>query len=178
MIEIKARIEDLSKALLSNHLRLVLEFDGNPADFEELINKDLRVSLKKWREKRSNDANSYFWVLLDKLAEQLRKSKTEIYRAYIKEIGGVSDTVCVKNKAVEDLCKAWNSKGIGWQTDTMPSKIEGCTNVILYYGSSMYDTAQMSRLLDLLIQDCEAQGISTLTPREIEELKRRWGDEV
>ena len=78
MIEIKARIEELSKALLSNHLRLVLEFDGNPADFEELINKDLRVSLKEWREKRSNDANSYFWVLLDKLSEKLRKSKTEL----------------------------------------------------------------------------------------------------
>ena len=101
--------------------------------------------------------------LIDRLAEKLHRSKTEIYREYIKDIGGVSEPVCVKNAAVERLCEGWQRNGIGWITETFPSKIEGCTNVILYYGSSTYDTAQMSRLIELIIVDCKEQGIQTDT---------------
>jgi hypothetical protein len=178
MIEFKAKISDISKGLFDSKTKLTLEFDGNPADFEELLNGDLRVNLKQWRDKRSLDANAYFWVLLDKLAYKLQKGKTELYRAYIKDIGGVSETVCVKTEAVEELCKGWQHNGVGWQAETRESKLKGCTNVTLYYGSSTYDTAQMSRLLDLVIQDCEEQGIPTMTPKEIEKLKERWGVEV
>jgi hypothetical protein len=53
----------------------------------------------------------------------------------------------------------------------MPSKINGCTNVILYYGSSTYNTAQMSLLIDHLVQDAKALGIETMTPQELEALK-------
>ena len=82
----------------------------------------------------------------------------------------------MKNHAVERLCEGWHRNGLGWQTDTFPSKIEGCTNVILYYGSSVYDTAQLSRLLDLIIYDCKQFGISTETPDQIAEMKARWGE--
>jgi hypothetical protein len=148
-------------------------------DFEMLVDdmrdKDkLSIEIKPYRERRSLDANAYFWVLCDRLAEKLRKSKTEIYREYIKDIGGVSETVCIKNSAVERLCEGWQKNGVGWQTDTFESKIDGCTNVILYYGSSTFSTAQMSTLLDLIIQDCHDQGIPTETPNQIAEMKSRW----
>ena len=149
-------------------------------DFELLVDemrdKDkLSIEVKPYRERRSLDANAYFWVLCDKLAEKLHKSKTEIYREYIKDIGGVSETVCIKNSAVERLCEGWSKNGIGWQTETFPSKIEGCTNVILYYGSSTYDSAQMNRLLHLITQDCAEQGIEYATPDEIARMMSLWG---
>ena len=93
--------------------------------------------------------------------------KTEVYRNAIKEIGGVSDAVCVQNSAVNHLRDMWSKKGLGWQSDVMPSKIPGCSVVVLYYGSSEYDTEQMSRLIDYLVQDAEALGIETRTPQEI-----------
>lgn len=46
--------------------------------------------------------------------------------------------------------------------------------MILYFGSSSYDTVQMSRLIDLLIEDCKAQGIETATPDEIARYKEEW----
>ena len=149
-------------------------------DFEQIVDdlkdKDkLSIEVKPYRERRSLDANAYFFVLADKLAEKLNTTKEEIYRNAIKEIGGVSETVCVKNAAVERLCEGWHNNGLGWQTDTFPSKIEGCTNVILYYGSSTYDKAQMSRLLDLVIEECKLQGIPVETPNQIAEMKSRWG---
>ena len=100
--------------------------------------------------------------------------KTTVYREAIKEIGGVSDIVCVQNEAVDKLREGWEAHGLGWQTDVMPSKIEGCTNVVLYYGSSTYDTKQMSALIDILVQDAQALGIETATPEQIAKYKELW----
>ena len=133
--------------------------------------------IERKRKKRSTDANAYFFTLADKLAERLNIPKTEIYRNYIKEIGGVSEVVCVRSDAVEKLCEGWRHNGLGWQTDTVPSKIDGCTNVILYYGSSTYNTEQMSRLIDLVVEDCKVQGIETRTPDEIADMLSLWESE-
>ena len=159
---------------------LMLEINER-GDFEQIVDdlkdKDkLTIEIKQYKERRSLDANAYFFVLADKLAEKLNTTKEEIYRNAIKDIGGVSETVCVKNAAVERLCEGWLRNGLGWQADTFPSKIEGCTNVILYYGSSTYDTAQMSRLIEHIVQDCHAVGIETRTPSEIANLLSMWGE--
>lgn len=154
-----------------------LEINGDfTEDYDELNGKELDIIIKPHRERRSLDANGYMWVLVDKLSEKLRLPKTEIYRKAIKEIGGVSETVCVKEKAADKLCEMWQKNGIGWQTDTFKSKIDGCVNVILYYGSSEYDKAQMSALLDYIIQDCHAVDIPTETPDQIAEMLARWGE--
>ena len=133
------------------------------------------VEIKEHRAKRSLDANAYFWVLVDRLAEKTRIPKTDIYRSYIREIGGNNETVCIPTKGVDKLRSGWEHNGLGWLTDTMPSKLPGCTNVVLYYGSSTYDTAQMSRLIDLIVQDCQEQGIETLPPDKLAGMMEEWG---
>lgn len=145
--------------------------------YEELKDiEKLSFKIGKYKEKRSLDANAYCFVLIGKLAEKLNIPKEEVYRRAIKQIGGNYDVVCVVDKAVDKLCESWKRNGLGWQTDTMPSKIAGCTNVILYYGSSTYDTEQMSRLIDNIVQDCKAVGIDTRTPEEIANLLSLWGE--
>ena len=141
---------------------------------EELKGRVAAAELKVWREKRSLDANAYAWVLLDKIAEAIREDKVSIYRAAIREIGGNSQLICVLDADVEKLRRVWESNGIGWITDTMPSKLPGCTNVWLYYGSSEYDTAQMSLLIDHLIVDAKELGIETLSPAELERMMEQW----
>ena len=172
------RIADASIDFRTNKPKLVLVINEK-FDFQQLVDElgqveKLSIEIKKYRQKRSLDANAYFFVLADKLAEKLNTTKEEVYRNAIKQIGGVSETVCVKDQAVERLCEGWRKNGIGWQTDTFPSKIPGCTNVILYYGSSTYDTKQMSLLLQNIIEDCKAQGIPTETPNEIARLLSLW----
>lgn len=139
--------------------------------------KQYVMTIKEKKNKRSLNANSYFWTLCDKLAVKLGIAKTELYRSYIKEIGGNNDIVCCVDKAVDELCEAWQGKGLGWITDLAPSKINGCTNIILYYGSSTYDSSQMSRLINLIVQDCKEYGIQTLDDLEIENLCEKWGVE-
>jgi hypothetical protein len=133
------------------------------------------VTVTKHRVKRSLDANAYFWKLCDELSSRLHEGTNEIYQMYVKNVGGNSEIVCVKDEAVGTLIRVWESKGLGWRTETMPSKLKGCTNVILFYGSSAFDTAQMSRLIDLAVQDCITLGIPTKNPEELEKLIQEWG---
>ena len=85
-----------------------------------------------------------------------------------------SDIVCVKTEAVKKLCDQWRRNGLGWQTEELPSKIPGCTNVILNYGSSTFDRAQMARFIDSLVQDCQAVGIETMEENNLRSLLESW----
>lgn len=148
------------------------DFSGT---FDELSEKEVSIDIKEARKHRSLTANGYAWMLIDKIAEKTGIKKSEVYRNAIREIGGVSETVCAQDNAVDRLREIWQKNGLGWQTDTMPSKLPGCTNVILYYGSSSYDSKQMSSLIDSLIQDAEALGIPTLTDEQAGRLLGKWG---
>ena len=178
MNDLTGKIEALNIDFVTGKAKLTLEVNEKQTAkqmFDELRGcEKLSIKISQYRKKRSLDANAYFWVLADKLAAKLNIPKEDIYRAAIKDIGGNSETVCVKNKAVERLCKGWARNGLGWQTDTFPSKLEGCTNVILYYGSSTYNTAQMTLLINNIIDDCKEQGIPTMTPEETRDLLSLW----
>jgi len=141
---------------------------------DELKGRDASAELKVWREKRSLDANAYAWVLIDKIAAAIREDKVSVYRSAIREIGGNSQLVCVQDEHAEKLARVWSGNGIGWLAETMPSKLPGCTNVFLYYGSSVYDTAQMSLLIDNLIFEAKQLGIETLPPAELERMMSQW----
>ena len=45
-------------------------------------------------------------------------------------------------------------------------------------GSSTYDTREMSRLIDGLVEECKAQGIETLPPDEFGRMMERYGEEI
>ena len=139
--------------------------------------KEYTLTVKEHKKKRSLNANALYWKLADKLAEHLNKPKSEIYREHIKEIGGVSDIMCSIDQAVDKFCEVWKSRGLGWQTDVVESKLEGCKNIIVYYGSSMFDKTQMSRLINLAMQDCKQFGIPTYSQEEIDRLVKEWGVE-
>jgi hypothetical protein len=129
-------------------------------------NKDYVLTVAN--DKRSNDANSYYWTLIGKLAEKIGIPPKDIYRTHIKDVGGNYEVVPIRDDAVETWIKNWQGKGIGWVSESIgQSKLRGYTNVICFYGSSTYDTRQMSRLIDLCIQDCKAQGIETMTPNQL-----------
>jgi hypothetical protein len=178
MYELTGKIQNVSFSYLNSKPLVTFEFNEKQGalnlvdDLKDAEKLSLKVS--KFRERRSLDANAYAWVLIGKIAEKTNVSNTEVYRNAIKEIGGNFDIVCVQDKAVDSICEGWSRNGLGWQTDTLPSKIDGCTNVLLYYGSSTYNTEQMSRLISNIKQDCDALGIETKSPEEIASLLSAW----
>ena len=124
--------------------------------------KEGEYDLRPVKKPITRDARAYAWVLIDKLAAALRLDKTEVYRNTLRDIGGNSETVCVQEKAYESLKQKWESNGLGWQVEQMPSVIRDCVVAVLYYGISAFDRQEMSVLIDRLVQDCKACGIETL----------------
>lgn len=139
--------------------------------------KEYILTVKEHKQKRSLNANSYFWELCGKLAEKTHIPKTEIYRSYIKEIGGNSEIICIQDKALKHFREIWEQGHIGRFTEICDSKLKGCTNVIVYYGSSDYDTTTMSRLIEMVVQDCVEQEIPTYNQAELQKLCEEWGIE-
>jgi hypothetical protein len=170
----KSRVLDISQGM-NGKQRVLIEFDEAWNDAPDYLqNTDVDVQIKRYRNKRSLDANAYAWVLIDKIAARLKLPKAEVYREAIREIGGVSTVVCLPEKAAEKLVQGWTKQGIGWQVELSPSKLQRCINATLYYGSSTYDTDQMANLIDRIVEEAKRLGIETATPDEIDRMKDLW----
>lgn len=172
----------------------LLQCSFRPADLEQLTarirwavreldaQKMLDVEITEHKNRRSLDANAYCWGLIDQLAVELSKngpvvSPKEIYRNMIKDVGGNSKIVPIREDAVESWEKLWTSGHDGRSCDDLGecATIPGYHNVKCYLGSSDFDTKQMSRLIDLVVQECKQLDIETKTPRELSLLKEDWG---
>ena len=144
--------------------RATFQFDSEfSLAYDKYKDKEINVDIKVWRPKRSGAANRFMWALVDKIARETGLTKEEVYRNEIKEIGGVSDVFVMVDEAVDRFCRQWETQGIGWQTEVIPVS-GGKSNVIAYYGSSTFDTGQMTQLVENLLFEAEQLGIDTDTP--------------
>ena len=135
--------------------------------FDGLKDKPLTVQVKEFREKRSLSQNAYMWGLLDKLAEKVNQSKEAVYKSYVKDYG-VFEILPIRNEAVSSFISKWGKNGLGWFCEDLgESKLTGYTKLIAYYGSSTYNTQEMTRLIDAVVTDCREQGIDTMTLTDI-----------
>ena len=132
------------------------------------INKNEEIVVKK--KKRSRNANNYFWELLQQLCFELNLDLIKEYRNRVKELG-ICQTFELDTKNVPTFVHLWEDKGIAFFTEKV-EEIGNKTIINAYYGSSSYNSKQMSRLIDNLVQDCKSVGIQTLDELEIQELIR------
>ena len=157
---VKPEREDMGKAmnLVRNRKRMLYDLE-----------------VKEHRQKRSLDANAYAWVLINKLADAMRLPPTIVYKQAIMNVGGNYEVIPIKEEAADHFKHIWEAKGLGWPCiDMGASKISGYRNLVAYYGSSTYDTRQMSQLIDNLVQDCKALDIETMTPEKLALLMEEW----
>lgn len=138
-------------------------------------NKEAILKVDEYHPKRSLDANSLLWILCSKIAEKIGGTKEEVYRKSIHEVGQFEITP-IKHEAVKRWREAWESNGVGWISEVhSQSKIEGYTNMINYFGSSTYDSREMTILIDNIVQECKSLGIDTMPPEELKSLCEAWG---
>lgn len=132
------------------------------------IGKDEEIEVKK--KKRSKNANSYLWKLLQELCEEMNIDVIGEYRRRVKELG-IFKQWEIDTLNVPTFEKLWQDRGIAWFTEKV-EEVGEKTIINAYYGSSSYNSKQFSRLLDNLVQDCRSVGIKTLEDIELEELIR------
>lgn len=155
---------------------LVFSPNGTPMIMLD-VDKDSRTAIKrivdeldkentysfevsKLSKRKTLDQNAYLWVLCDRIAERIHTTKEDVYKGVIRGVG-THDILCIQNRAVERFCDNWSRKGLGWFCERTDSKIDGCTNVICYYGTSCYSRDEMTRVIDEIVGEAKQLGIST-----------------
>lgn len=122
--------------------------------------RDALFEVKERKDARSLAQNAYYWSLLGQLAGKLRMPNSEVHRHMLREYG-VADVFTVREDVpLGGYFRYFDVIGHG----TMNGR--DYSHVRVYKGSSEMDSAEFSRLLDGMRQECEAQGIVTLTPEE------------
>lgn len=132
--------------------------------------KLLSVEIKQYRHRRSLDANAYMWVLLSKMADVLKTTKDDLYLIMLERYG-IFTHIIVKASVVEKIKQEWRTvRELGEVT------VNGKTGIQLqcFFGSSAYDTKEMSVLIDGVVQECKELEIETMTPEELSILKSKW----
>ena len=130
------------------------------------INEEVEVK----RKRRSKNANAYFWELLQQLCYELNLDLIQEYKKRVKELG-IFRQWEIDSKNVPTFIKMWEDKGIAWFCEIV-EEIGEKAIINAYYGSSSYNSSQMSKLIDNLVEDCETVGIQTMSDEEIAELIR------
>ncbi len=171
-------ITDLSLDIATKKAKISLVLDTKEIDTINQLKSEnkLNVDLKKYRQKRSLDANNYFWKLLQELCEEQDLNTIEEYKKRVKELG-IFRRFRIETKDVKTFMIMWQDKGIAWFCETSDTEYVGDIEfkiINAYYGSSSFNSKQMSRLIDGLVQDCQAVGIETKSKEEIDSLLRSW----
>ena len=156
-------------------------FEGQPAiKMAHKFKDGVRVSVKvsKYNEKRSLDANAYYWQLLTKLAGVMKISNNYCHNVMLRrygtleEIDGkpvylvVPDTDEAEKKA--DESETYHIKPTSNVREGNDGKMY--RTYMLLKGSSQYSTAEMSRLISVLVDECRQCGIETMSPNELARL--------
>lgn len=136
-------------------------------------NREYTITIKERKKPRSMNANNYAWALIDKLADFYGLEPQYVYRMALQNIGGVSVIVSVLTEAADEVIHVWEKRGIGWQCERV-GEYGNSTDLKCIYGSSAFDSRQMSQLTDSIVQECKTVGIETMTPEELDSLKVAW----
>lgn len=144
--------------------------------YERLKDSDVDVEIKKHNPKRSKTANDFCWAMCTDIGKAIQPPipKEEVYRKAIREVGEY-EPLPIREDAVKTFQSRWAAKGTGWFAEVIDdSKLPGYKLVFAYYGSSTYDTASMSRLIDYLVDDARHMGLPIPAKKEQEEMLNAW----
>lgn len=147
--------------------------------FDGLSGVEVDIEIKRHRRKRSLDANAFCWAMCKDIGDAMTPPipKEDVYRAAIRDVGDYYP-LPIREDKVEAFQQIWSKNGTGWFADvTDKSKTPGYVLVFAYYGTSTYDSKQMSRLIDYLVQDMNAMGIPIpMGKAEQARLLQEWVD--
>ena len=172
-MEGKGILKGVSLDWSTGKFRLTFEMEQDvSSQLDAVKDKPLRITAKQWKEKRSLDANAYYWVLLSKLAELMKISKPRAHNIMLRRYGqpliidGARAYIRIPDtEKAEDMALEASEFHIR-PTSEVVTGVDYRTYVMLL-GSSQYDTAQMSHLIDGLVSECREAGIETATPDEL-----------
>lgn len=130
------------------------------------------------KKKRSLDSNAYFHKLCDLLRQKLGISMARCKNHLIADYGQIQylpdgSQMIYKTNAPED----WMMELETLHTKLVKVTEENGKEVYfyrVYRGSHTYNSAEMSKLIDGLVEECKQVGIETATPEQLARMAALW----
>lgn len=127
--------------------------------------KGVGIAVEQIRKRRSLDANAYFHVLCDKIAEQTRLSMDEVKTNTVINYGTPKYIVSVPVGAkIEEI----------WPYARYVGEEDGQAQYMLYKQTHTLTSSEMARLINGVIAEAQQLGIPTLTPAELAAMQSKW----
>ncbi len=162
------------------------------------IKPDAEWEITEKKGKRSNEANSYFWALINKIAAKQRISDTEVHDKllseniayYYNEEGGIdwkvsplepNDYGLIVEKIKDDYTYYLDSRmkvKLKKESGEIVHSKDGTDIVGRVYwhikGTHQMDSKEMSRILESTIYQAKDLGIETESPEKIKRMEEAW----
>lgn len=126
--------------------------------------------LQEHKEKRSKNANDYSWALQDKIAKVLGRKVDDIHNEMVLQYG-VIETYSIKKVAWQSAKRLFDYYQVLGESSVNDTEF---IHVKAGIGTHHYNTKEMSKFIDGVVQEAKDLGIETKTPAEIAELKSLW----
>lgn len=187
-MDCKAIQNAVSRDYITGKTRIeyLIESGASPAEIQQAEGKALRLKVVQWRQKRSLDANAYYWSLLTKLAEVLKVSKPCAHNMILRKYGQlvifdgsvayvrIPDTDIAEHEALE--ASTYHIRPTGQVVTGKDGTIY--RTYVMLKGSSDYNTKEMTELIDGLVWDCKELEIETLPPEELARMMQAYEERL
>lgn len=178
--KIQGRPKEMYRDRDGKHWIITFTAEGkvNGDVFDELSKVDCDIEVRKHRNIRSKNANSYFHVLVNKIAAETGESDEEVKVRLITSYGTLARTedgkylmfVLPKDADATDYYKYAEV----YDQRTVNGVV--CNVWKVYKDSHKMDTKEMARVIDGAIREARELGIETDTPKQVEEMKKKWAE--
>lgn len=132
-----------------------------------------KYEVKEYKEKRSNDANAYFHVLINKLARHFNISDDEMKIKMNLDYGTIARFEDGRIKGCK-VPEGTNIKEFYKYAKWYKTDEEGNDCYIFYKETHLLNTKEMSQLIGGVVQECKDAGIETKSRAEIDSLLKEW----
>lgn len=172
----KGRLRDLTFGAYGEQNITVTVRKDFRTDYESLKDCEVNIEIKKWREPRSKDANAYFHVLVNKIAEAKSLGDDEVKKQLVIEYGALAKdedgntmgAMLPASANMDDYYPYYRC----YKTMSLEGKEYRC--YLLYKRTHTLDSKEMARLIDGTVYVAKGLGIDTDTPEQIARYKEEW----
>ena len=159
----RGRVTGLEIPFRAEYPIISFEIQASPEDLEKYKNKDLDISFVKHRARRSLDANACLWACLGDIAKAINQDNWSVYLLMLERYGKFTH-ILVKPEVVEAVRLQWRETKIVGET-----QVDGkpMVQMLCFFGSSTYDSAEFSRLLNGVISEMQDMHLEVPTSAEM-----------
>lgn len=131
---------------------------------ENLEDGKYTVELKKYRKGRSLDQNAYFWKLVGEIAKKEDgdlRNKDALYLHLLKMAGAKYEVLYLQEEALNSLLEFDVIKNCSIVNRKVINNVSMVTAYV-FYGSSRFDTKEMSDLIDTALRYASEVGVENV----------------